>query len=53
MIDLMIHQGYIKEMKCVGSCSMCPMNPSPTFSKVRMYRLTEKGMELTKTGQKA
>ena len=52
MIDLMVHQGYLEEIKCGSGCSMCPMNcGSLTSSKIKMYGLTEKGMECIKGTQ--
>ena len=52
MIDLMVRQGYLEEIKCGSGCSMCPMNCSSlTSSKIRMYRLTGKGMRCIKGTQ--
>ncbi len=49
MIDLMAHQGYLEEIECGSGCSMCPMScGSLTSSKIKMYNLTEKGMECIK-----
>ena len=46
MIDLMVHQGYLEEIRCGSGCSMCPMNcGSLTSSKIKMYRSTEKGIK--------
>ena len=46
MIDLMVHQGYLEEIRCGSGCSMCPMNcGSLTSSKIKMYRLTGKGIK--------
>ena len=52
MIDLMVRQGYLEEIRCGSGCSMCPMNcGSLTSSKIRMYRLTGKGMGCIKGTQ--
>ena len=52
MIELMVHQGYLEEIRCGTGCSMCPTNcDSLTSSKIKMYRLTEKGMESIKNTQ--
>ena len=52
MIDLMVHQGYLEEIRCGSGCSMCPMNCSSlTSSKIKMYRLTGKGMGCIKGTQ--
>ena len=52
MIDLMVHQGYLEEIRCGSGCSMCPMNcGSLTSSKIKMYRLTGKGMGCIKGTQ--
>jgi len=48
MVDLMVHQGYLEEIRCGTGCSMCPMNCSLTSSKIKMYRLTEKGKRYIK-----
>ena len=50
MIDLMVHQGYLEEVRCGSGCSTCPMNCSAQSSKIKMYRLTEKGMECIRQG---
>ncbi|RLF49255.1 MAG: hypothetical protein DRN20_02625 [Thermoplasmata archaeon] len=44
MIDLMVHHGYLEEIQCGSSCGMCPMKCSSSSSKIKMYRLTEKGI---------
>ena len=51
MIDLMVHHGYLEEIGCGNGCSMCLMNCSLTSSKVKMYRLTGKGIEWIKGAQ--
>ena len=52
MIELMVHQGYLEEIRCGTGCSMCPTNrDSLASSKIKMYRLTEKGMESIKGTQ--
>jgi len=52
MIDLMVHQGYLEEIRCGSGCSMCPMNcGSLISSKIKMYRLTGKGMGCIKGTQ--
>ena len=49
MIDLMVRQGYLEEIRCGSGCSMCPMNcGSLNSSKIKMYRPTGKGMECIK-----
>jgi len=46
MIDLMVHQGYLEEIRCGSGCNMCPMNcGSLTSSKIKMYRPTGKGIK--------
>jgi len=51
MIDLMVHQGYLEEIKCGSGCSMCLMNCSLTSSEIKMYRPTGKGMGCIKGTQ--
>ncbi|KAA0005909.1 MAG: hypothetical protein DRN19_02260 [Thermoplasmata archaeon] len=51
MIDLMVHHGYLEEIRCGSSCSMCPMKCSSLSSKIKMYKLTEKGMGRIKSAQ--
>ena len=41
LIESMVHRGYLEEVKCESNCSICPIRCN---SKIKMYRLTEKGM---------
>jgi len=51
MIDLMVHQGYLEEVRCESDCGICPINCDSMVSKIKMYRLTGKGMECIKGTQ--
>lgn len=44
LIESMVHQGYLEEVKCESNCGICPINCDFMVSKIKMYRLTEKGM---------
>ena len=48
MIESIAHQGYLEEIRCESSCSICPMNCGPLSSKTKIYRLTKKGMKYIK-----
>lgn len=49
MVDWMVHQGYLDEIRCGTGCSICSMNCSSLpSSKVKMYTVTGKGMECIK-----
>ena len=50
MLDLMVWKGYLQEIPCWSDCRMCPLKcPHHTFmTGIRMYVLTEKGMEYLK-----
>jgi len=52
IIDSMVHQGYLGEIRCGSGCSKCLMDcGSLTSSKVKMYAVTDKGMEYVKQRQ--
>ena len=44
IIESMVHQGYLEEVRCESDCGICPINCDFMVSKIKMYRLTEKGM---------
>jgi len=44
IIGSMVHQGYLEEVRCESDCGICPINCDFMVSKIKMYRLTEKGM---------
>ena len=44
IIESMVHQGYLEEIRCESDCGICPINCDFMVSKIKMYRLTEKGM---------
>ena len=53
MIEFMVHAGYLKEFSCGDGCAGCFMYKKCNISasegvKMRMYVLTEKGMECIK-----
>lgn len=44
IIDLLQHQGFIKEADCSSSCDSCPMSkscPVPVHSREKLYVVTE------------
>ncbi|MBS3739836.1 helix-turn-helix transcriptional regulator [Candidatus Bipolaricaulota bacterium] len=44
MIDLLQHQGLIKEVDCSRSCNSCPMSkscPVPATGREKLYVVTE------------
>jgi len=41
LIETMVHQGYLEEVKCKSNCGICPIRCN---SKIKMYMLTERGM---------
>ncbi|MFW6104631.1 MAG: hypothetical protein ACOC6I_02195 [Candidatus Bipolaricaulota bacterium] len=44
MIDLLQHQGLIKEVDCNESCNSCPMSkscPVPAIGREKLYVVTE------------
>ena len=41
LIETMVHQGYLEEVRCEGNCGICRINCN---SKLKMYMLTGKGM---------
>ena len=41
LIETMVHQGYLEEVRCEGNCGICRINCN---SKLKMYILTDKGM---------
>lgn len=44
MIDLLKHQGLIKEVDCNSSCTSCPMSkscPVPAHGREKLYVVTE------------
>ena len=43
LIETMVHQGYLEEVRCEGNCGICRINCN---SKLKMYMLTEKGHEM-------
>jgi len=46
MVDSMVHTGYLEEIQCMAGCGMCPTKCSlPSSSKIKIYCVTEKGME--------
>ena len=47
IIETMIDQGYLEEIKCGSGCSKCSMNCF-SISKTKIYRLTEKGTKYIK-----
>lgn len=51
IIDSMIHAGYIMVVQCGNGCNMCPMKCDPLPSTIKMYMLTEKGMEYLRQRQ--
>jgi len=49
MVDSMVRTGYLEEIQCIAGCGMCPMKCSFSSSfKIKMYVVTEKGMECVK-----
>ena len=48
LIEAMVHQGYLEEVRRRGGCSKCSMNCGFSISKTKIYRLTEKGTKCIK-----
>ncbi|HEC77171.1 MAG TPA: winged helix-turn-helix transcriptional regulator [Thermoplasmatales archaeon] len=44
IIESMVHQGYLEEVGCESNCGICPIKCNSKIPKIKMYRLTEKGM---------
>jgi predicted transcriptional regulator len=54
MIDSMIHDGYLEQIRYTSGCSMCSMRCSHNSpnSQIKMYMVTDKGMDCISNVQK-
>lgn len=51
MIDFMVHQGYLEEIDCGRGCNACPVKCNVLSSKIKIYKLTKKGMKYIELNQ--
>ncbi len=49
IVESLVHNGYLEEIRCESGCRLCSMNcGSLPSSKIKMYVVTDKGMDSIK-----